>query len=370
MDTIPQLTVSGNAFERGRLHGERFAAEVVANINTYLERFDFSGFARGAALEEGGNWLAAIGRHDADYYEEMEGIARGAGCDLREIALINARYEIAFTLYGKEAKKRDELLSVGPDGCTTFGLLPQVTADGHTWLGQNWDWLEAIHGRTLVLRVRSQGQPSFICLTEAGIVGGKMAVNECGVGLVENGLASSFDGANPYEAPFHVRCRQIARAERYEDALGAVVSTKRTCSGNFVVGHSGGEIIDLETSPSHVSYLYPEGGVITHSNHFVGTSYGESLMERISPNTLYRAARLRRLLMAGSGKIAVARMQEALKDKFGTPNAICRVPDPKQAKPKRSMTAAAVLIDLDARVLHVANGPPSTYPFVPFPLHD
>ena len=35
---------------------------------------------------------------------------------------------------------------------------------------------------------------------------------------------------------------------------------------------------------------------------------------------------------------------------------------------KRTMTAGAVLIDLDARVMHVANGPPCTYPYVPFSI--
>ena len=39
------------------------------------------------------------------------------------------------------------------DGCTTFGVLPEAAASGKTWLGQNWDWLAGIHGRTLVLRI-------------------------------------------------------------------------------------------------------------------------------------------------------------------------------------------------------------------------
>ncbi len=51
------------------------------------------------------------------------------------VALLNARYELAFTLFGQEANKqatKADLLEVGPDGCTTFGLLPEATADRHT----------------------------------------------------------------------------------------------------------------------------------------------------------------------------------------------------------------------------------------------
>jgi hypothetical protein len=123
----------------------------------------------------------------------------------------------AFSLFGKEAM-RPEALEV--DGCTTFGLMPEVTSDRHGWLGQNWDWLEGVHGRTFVLQVHRTDQPSFVCLTEAGIAGGKMGVNECGIGLVENGLASSQDGRHPYRKPFHVRCREVLDAWVRQQGVG------------------------------------------------------------------------------------------------------------------------------------------------------
>ena len=147
------------------------------------------------------------------------------------------------------AGQKEGLLTVGPDGCTTFAVLPEASENHHTWLGQNWDWLEGVHGRTFVLRVRRRSRPSFICLTEAGIAGGKMGVNDRGIGLVENGLASSHDGRNPYQKPFHVRCREILDAETLEDAHAAVTGTPRTCSANFVIGSANGRVVDLEASP-------------------------------------------------------------------------------------------------------------------------
>ena len=365
--TIPSLTVGDDPRERGLAHGRAFANQIGDNVTTYLKRFAASGLYRPAAFTEAEQWLAAMRAQNADYAAEMSGIALGANQSEAAVALLNARYELAFTLFGKDAQRREELLTVGPDGCTTFGLLPQVTADGHTWLGQNWDWLQGVHGRTLVLRVTRRNGPDFVCLTEAGIVGGKMGVNECGIGLVENGLASSHDGSNPYQKPFHMRCREVLDAERYEDAIRPVIDTRRTCSANFMIGHADGEVIDLETSPNHVSYLHPSDGIVTHSNHFVGAGHGESQMEKIAPNTLYRADRVRRLLQSRDG-ITVDRMKQAASDHFGAPNAICRHPDEKQPEAKRTMTAGAVLIDLDARVMHVANGPPCQNDYVPFPV--
>ena len=365
---MPELTVGEDAFERGRAHGQAFAADVHANLETYLARFEASGLERGAALEEARQWLRSMERQNAEYVEEMRGIAAGAGQGEDAIALLNARYEIAFLLYGKDARSKDQAARDATreaDGCTTFGILAERTADGHHWLGQNWDWLEGVHRRTLVLRIRRRLKPSLVCLTEAGIVGGKMGVNECGIGLVENGLASSHDSRNPYQKPFHMRCREVLDADRFDEALRPVLETRRTCSGNFVIGAAGGEIVNLETSPDLVTPLYPTDGIVTHSNHFIGAGHGESQMEKVGPHTLFRAARMRRLLEQGGRAIDMATMTRAMSDHFGLPNALCRHPDPRQPAARRTMTTGAVLIDLEARVMHVADGPPCENAFVP-----
>src|SRR6266849_3164396 len=367
MADIPLLTTQGDAHARGLAHGRRFAREVADNVETYLRRFAASGLGREEAFAEAARWLEAINAQNPSYAEEMAGIADGSGQSEATIALLNARYELAFTLFGQEAAK-GELLDVGPDGCTTFGLLPEATADHHAWLGQNWDWLEGVHGRTFVLRARRKDQPSFVCLTEAGIAGGKMGVNECGIGLVENGLASSHDGRNPYQKPFHVRCREVMDAERFEQASRPVTETARTCSANFVIGAAGGHIVDIESSPDHVSRLDAQDGIITHSNHFLAAGHGESLLEKISPNTLYRADRMRALLYPHRGALAFAQMRAAAMDHFGEPYAICRHPDPSQPSEKRTMTVGAVLIELEARTMHVANGPPCANDYVAFSL--
>jgi len=377
MTGIAVLTTEGDAHACGLAHGRRFAPEIADNVATYLARFAASGLDREAAFVEAERWRSAIAAQNPSYGEEMCGIAEGSGQSEATIALLNARYELAFTLFGQEAKQlatraapqgaiEGALADVGPDGCTTFGLLPDATADRHTWLGQNWDWLEGVHGRTFVLRARRTDRPSFVCLTEAGIAGGKMGVNECGIGLVENGLASSHDGRNPYQKPFHVRCREVLDAEHFEEATRPVTATPCTCSANFVIGAAPGAIVDLEASPDHVSRLEPEDGIITHSNHFLAAGHGESLLEKIGPNTLYRADRMRHLLAADRGALGFDHMRAAARDHFGAPYSICRHPDPGQPDARRTMTVGAVLIDLEAHTMHVANGPPCMNEYMAF----
>ena len=151
MAPIPLLTATGDAHARGLAHGRRFRQEIAQNLETYLGCFAACGLDRDAAFGEAEPWREAIAALAPAYSEEMRGIAEGAGQTEAVIALLNARYELAFSLFGREAM-RQELLEV-VDGCTTFGLLPEITADRHSWLGQNWDWLEGVHGRTFVLRV-------------------------------------------------------------------------------------------------------------------------------------------------------------------------------------------------------------------------
>jgi isopenicillin-N N-acyltransferase-like protein len=371
MSPIPFLAVRGSAHERGLAHGRRFTREIADNIETYLHRFAASGLDRASSFAEAEHWLSAIGSANPSYTEEMRGIAQGAGQSEESIALLNARYELAFTLFGQEAVGAGharELIEAPADGCTTFGLLPEVTADGHAWLGQNWDWLEGVHGRTFVLAVERTDKPSFVCLTEAGIAGGKMGVNECGIGLTENGLASSADGRHPYCKPFHVRCREVLDAETLDEAMLAPLAAPRTCSANFLLGASGGEIVDIETSPDHASRLHPREGIITHSNHFLSEGHGESLLEKIAPNTLHRVDRMRALLERHRGAVSFEHMRSAAKDHSGAPYGICRHGDPKQPAARRTMTVGAVLIDLDARAMHVANGPPCCNEYVAFSL--
>ena len=53
-------------------------------------------------------------------------------------------------------------------------------------------------------------------------------------------------------------------------------------------------------------------------------------------------------------------------DHFGAPYAICRHGDAREPRERRTMTVGAVLIDLEARTMHVANGPPCINDYVAF----
>ena len=378
---MPDLTVldlGSDPRERGKVHGRTMRAEIRANYTTYVERFEAGGAKLPVVLEQSDAWGAFIARDNPEYAEEMEGIAAGAELSLTEIAMLNARYELAYCVFGSEAKSLNtpvvQDVVQEQEGCTLFGLLPEVTATSHTLIGQNWDWLQRVQGHVFVMRVKrssepGKNKPDFVGFTEAGIAGCKMGVNAAGIGLCVNGLVTQRDGANGFRKPFHVRCREILDAWTFDKALLPVVQTDRCCSTNFLIGHADGEIIDIEATPDYCSYIYPEHGVVTHANHLVRETRIASQFERIAPHSLYRASRLERFLRRGSGKIGVDTIQTLLSDHFSAPASICRHADTTLPEAKRVISVAAAAIDLNARTLYVTDGPPCQSAFQAVPLY-
>ena len=374
MAELKVLDLGSDPRERGRMHGREMRAEIRANYRTYIERFETGGAAESGVLQQSDAWSAFIARDNPEYAEEMQGIAEGASLSLTEVAMLNARYELAYCVFGAEAQTLNKATAQEQEGCTAFGLMPETTASGHTLIGQTWDWLAKLQGRVFVMRVQRSsesgaGKPDFVGFTEAGIAGCKIGVNEAGIGLCVNGLVTLRDGANGVRKPFHVRCREILDAWTFDKALLPVVQTDRTCSSNFLIGHGEGEIIDIEATPDYCSYIYPDDGILTHSNHLVRETRIASQFERIAPHSLYRAKRLERLLRRHSGSVDLNAIHAALSDHFSTPASICRHPDLTLPEPKRVISVTAAAIDLNERTLYVTDGPPCQSSFQAVPLH-
>jgi isopenicillin-N N-acyltransferase-like protein len=375
MADLTILELHSDPRERGIVHGRAMRAAIRDNYATYVERFQIGGATLPVVLEQSEAWAAFIARDNPEYGEEMAGIATGADLSLTEIAMLNARYELTYSVFGSEAQSLNKpAAQMEQEGCTSFGLLPEMTASGHTIIGQNWDWLQKVRGRVFIMRVTrssepGNGKPDFVGFTEAGMVGCKMGVNSAGIGVCVNGLVTRRDGANGFRKPFHVRCREILDAWTFDKALLPVVQTDRCCSTNFLIGHADGEIINIEATPDFCSYMYPENGVVTHANHLVSETRIASEFERIAPHSLYRANRLQRLLRQNSGTVGIDTIHNLLSDHFSAPASICRHPDPTLPEPKRVISVAAAAIDLSTRTLYVTDGPPCQSDFQTVPLH-
>jgi isopenicillin-N N-acyltransferase-like protein len=358
---IRGLKLTGSPRERGLTHGEEFADEIERNLEIYLDVFEHKGSDEGTVYEQAEQFVPLIEDENEAYAEEMRGVAEGSGLSIEDVTILNARYEVMYSAFKQAADEINEGL---PDACTAFGVRNSLSDDGHTYVGQNWDWMPGLE--TFVMDVELEDGADHVAMTEAGIVGGKIGVNEAGLAMTLNGLVTEHDGEEPFRKPYHVRFREVLASERMDAAIEPLIARDRACSANVIVGHESGEMIDLELSPETANYLYPDDGLLVHTNHVEDSSSMNSEFERLIPDTLCRAPRLRRLLTEDADKIGEGDIKEALRDHFDHPNSICRHPNEDDPELDRLETGGSFVMDLTEKRLLGTNGPPCEHEYVEF----
>ncbi len=368
---LPIVELTGTPYAMGVEQGRRLADDITENLHIYYDRFEREARLSVADVRlRGRRYLAVIESAAPVYAETMRGVSDGAGIPLDDIAALNARYEILYSQYSMINQAL--AAAIEPDGCTAFAVLPEASADGHLWLGQNWDWFPQVRGA--ILRTRRADGMTTAAFTEAGIVGGKIGMNSRGLGLVINGLLSNRDDWSRLRTPFHVRTWMILQQDTMDGAVAVVTAEPRACSANFLIGKANGEaeVVNIEAAPDTVCRLLPAGGLLTHANHFVDPAalgVSQPLAEEKS-STYQREARMARMLDGGRASATLSRdhLMAMLADHTGHPDSVCRHPNPRLPDEERVETVVSVLQDLTARRMYVAAGTPCVTPFVEIPL--
>ena len=346
----PVISVKGKPFDCGQQYGSRAQKIIQKNVAVYFDMWrSLWGADPKDILQKSRSLIPAIGDYDAEMLEELEGLAKGAGITLDEIIAINARYEINFAL---------GISCLYHGGCTSVSALPQVTRDGHTLVGQTWDWLPRFQEFNVILQVEQAGKPSVVTQPEAGVLAHR-GLNSAGLGACFNGLSSSRDtfGAT---VPALLIMRRILNSESFSEAQQAVVRAKATVSGNFFIAHRDGQAVSLEMSPSGVGSVHPEDGILTHSNHFIARKNNglTDILKSLYPDTLSRHLRARELLAQDRGHIDVNSFQRVFRDHQGQPASICRHLDERVDGIKQWVTLYSAIMDLSEPAMHVARGYP------------
>ncbi|MFQ5875654.1 MAG: C45 family autoproteolytic acyltransferase/hydrolase, partial [Dehalococcoidia bacterium] len=219
LQLVSVISVKGKPFDCGRQYGSQAREQIRKNVDLYFDLWGaLWGAKRPEVLKRCKGLVPVIGEYDADILEELEGVARGADLSLEEIVALNARYELVFTL--SLAPQR------GSSGCTSVAALPQVTKDGHTILGQNWDYKPRFQGLNIILEVEQEGKPNLVTQVEAGILAHR-GMNSAGVGICLNALVSNQDRLEP-TTPFLIVARGILNADSFSQALKAVLNAGAT----------------------------------------------------------------------------------------------------------------------------------------------
>jgi isopenicillin-N N-acyltransferase-like protein len=345
--TLPVLHLVGTPYDQGRQHGLALADRIAENLDVYFDRFAREGqLAPAEARARAEQYLPVF--TDTPYLDGMRGIAAGATQDLIDILTLNLRYELLYFQFGVCAMV---------DGCTSFAVLPEASANGHLLIGQNWDWIPQVRG-AVVHTVEPDGFET-LSFTEAGIVGGKIGLNSAGLGVAINGLLTTVDDWSRREPPFHLRCYQILRARDIDTASAFVTRTRRACSTNFVLAQTPDRALDCEAAPDTLRILEPDAGMLVHTNHFLDpTRLGveEPPSER-RPHSYHRQERMTALLNARQ-PVAIGDLEVALRDHDDYPDGICRHQNLEDPEEERYITVTSAIMDLAELSLRLTDGPP------------
>jgi len=344
---FPVYDIEGSAYDCGLAHGRLAASRVARTLEIYLPSFTRQ---TGLTLEEvrsrAREYAGAIKATDPDIMQELEGIAAGSGQRIEDIVAVNCRTEI---LYGSAQGTKPAT------ECTTLVVLPEATRNRGILIGKNWDWRNGCVDIVVVLRVRQTGKPALTLIVEAGMVG-RDGFNEDGIVICGNLLTSNEDRGQ-VGVPIPILRRRIVQSRHFYEAIEGLVRAPRGASGNYLIAHRDGVAIDFEVSPNNVYPLYPERGLLTHSNHFQSPiAQANGVAKFYTGDSLYRDFRARQLLEPKIGDITVDDIKATLRDHFGAPRAICRHPHDYPGEP--TMTISSQIFDPVNGVVHIAAGQP------------
>jgi isopenicillin-N N-acyltransferase like protein len=356
MSHFPHIRVKGSAAERGRQLGQQAAHLIQRNIETYRQLFmHYAGWDWQRVREHAALFRPAIEAYQPRYLAEIEGIAGGVGVDAGDILAMNVRTEIMFAAVARQAMLE----------CTAFAVLPDATTDGHTLIGQNWDWNPAMSETMIVLEAEQDDGPNFVTVVEAGLLA-KVGFNAAGIGVATNALISDQDRGEP-GVPYHVILRALLDAETMTQALAAINNQSRASSANYLVAHRDGEAVDVETAPGNYTRVYSDftaDDILAHTNHFAASSFDlRDVGLWNGPDSPFRLTRLTRLLWRDEGQLSPERLQVLLADHFNRPHSLCRHPDPGAPPLEQYATVASVIMDLETQTMWLADGNPCQQPY-------
>ncbi|MFM7026587.1 MAG: C45 family autoproteolytic acyltransferase/hydrolase [Limnohabitans sp.] len=382
MFPVLALTGHASAHARGLAHGQLARNRTIHSRDTYARLFASCGIDWAQACSRAQTYQPTIEALDPDLLEEMQGIADGSGLQLAEVLALNCRTEIlpasflgdvghpatAALAANHAAGLPDWLDALDPHAaqgeCTAMAVAPEASANGHSWLAQNWDWLGRQRQALVVLHTHDAQGTRLTTLTEAGMLA-KIGMNQHGFALGLNILRSLQDGERP-GVPVHVLLRHLLACPSVAAARVRLQAIAQQwgfgAASNVPCADSQGEAACFEVAPAGWAELRPQQGVVVHTNHFVC----DSLLAAQAPMgvTLSSQPRLETARRhAQAGRLDQTALETFLRDESDGHLSICRSPDPALPPEGRVESVAGIVMDCHARQIWIAPNVPSRCAF-------
>jgi isopenicillin-N N-acyltransferase-like protein len=345
-DPIPVIKVQGTHRQVGQQIGEAMRPQV-QDLVAKMRQACPDGVSWQELLLKGQLCLAYSRAAYAQYVEELEGLAEGAGVPFEELFLGMCE-ELWETAMWRGAAR----------GCTDLAARGSATLDGSTLVAHTNDLGPDSEEHLVILRVQAGDEPEFIGVS-AGGVGISAGFNAAGISLTGNEVSSN--DVRP-GVPRLLVVRAILAARRLGEAMDACLLPQRASSYNNVIADANGEVYSMEGSATDCEPIYIDGNILAHANHYTSPP-----MRRFEVNrddiggSVIRHNRALRLLRENFGNLSPELFQELLTDHANYPASICK-------HGVESVTAFSIIVDLNRLRAWIGRGRPCQTTFHEYAL--
>lgn len=337
-----EIVVAGSHREMGRQLGEAARDEIRGFVEIAIPQVQKTTRVDATrALQVARACVAPVQRYSPDLWEEIEGTAEGAGVSSDQILLLQVR---------------NQLGAAADSGCTSVSLAPSAATVGRALVGQNWDNDPALDPFTVVLTRRPIGKPALTNITQAGLIA-YIGFNDAGIGACLNTLPAP---SRAVGVPHYFTLRRIYEATSLEAAADSVRRADRAIPANIMLATPQGPA-DLEVTLDAVRILFDPQRLV-HANHCLHPDLAP--INADFPPLIQSDTRQQRMshLISSRRAHSLDDLKQALSDHEDYPYSICRHANSDPAHGFWE-TTISVLIDPQAREMHVARGTPCTTPY-------
>lgn len=371
---IREVHLSGDAAAIGAAHGALLRDRMIANEGDLwgeLDRLVPLAPARMLLLDVGRLRYRTVDRGMPDARRlEIAAEANALAPDpfatrmptYERLVMLHALYDIALSF------EHSPLV-----GCSTFGLGPAATQDGHTLLARAFDFEagEIFDRDKAVFFVKGAGTIPFASVSWPGLVGVMSGMNAAGLALVVHGGRAGEPRTLGLPVVFSTR-ETLERAHDVEEAASILAAQQVMVSHVVILADAKGRFAVVERAPGQPATVrrdFADPARVAVTNHFEGPLARDPKNEavRAHTTTLPRRARLDELLQGvGPHQADVPRAVSMLRDHACAGGTACPLGD------RRSIDAFiathGIVADTTARTLWVSAGPQLSGKFVAFDL--
>ncbi|KXG54481.1 Peptidase C45, acyl-coenzyme A:6-aminopenicillanic acid acyl-transferase [Penicillium griseofulvum] len=318
------VVVHGLPYDRGFSYGEQTKEKIQLNVTYYKQPGKLGPWSSISRVIHS-CYIPGLQRYWPSGWEEMRGVAAGAGVTIEDIVMLNARYDLSHVKFeavseALAAEERETVESIPEisqettavedpkaievskhttekkpateeqpvdekvqvevaEECTSAIILAPATRDKIVFTAQNWDMSHrlVIDDAIIYLEIHpdpSENIPTMFLVTEAGQLG-RSGCNGAGLGLTANSLQSNIDQAPDLSIPIPpsgALRRLFLEQSNYSLGLKCIARTPRHVSCNIMVSSADDIGMCLEVTPStifrSVISSTSEKPYLLHSNHF------------------------------------------------------------------------------------------------------